>query len=154
MTDEEYKKLAQLVTYLLESQDWKTVWLNEYAEPIRLFMFKTGLTYYTVHKYIKYALQKLLGPVFKATQQRLANKCCGEDDLLFKPKSLTQKRLEERLKNAKPKNKIVKKHTPSTAFGKKYAEHFGGMAIENRAQYVREKRLYKELGRCSWEIKK
>jgi hypothetical protein len=41
MTDEQYKQLAQLVTYLLESEDWKTVWLNEYAEPIKLFMIKT-----------------------------------------------------------------------------------------------------------------
>ena len=151
MTDQEYKQLAQLVTYLLESEDWTCVWLNEYAEPIRLFMFKTGMAYRTVHKYVKDSLQKLLGPVFKATQQRLANKCCGEDDLFFKPKSLTQKRKEEQLKNAKPKNKIIKNHTPNTEFGKKYKEHYGGMAIENRAQYVREKRFYKEMGRCSWE---
>lgn len=41
MTDEEYRNLAGLVTYLLESEDWKTVWLNEYAEPIKLFMIKT-----------------------------------------------------------------------------------------------------------------
>ena len=37
MTNEENKKLAKLVTYLLESEDWKYIWLNEYAEPIRYF---------------------------------------------------------------------------------------------------------------------
>ena len=151
MTDQEYKQLAQLVTYLLESEDWKYIWINEYAEPIRLFLFKTGMTYRTVHKYVKDALQKLLGPIFKATQQRLANKCCGVDDLFFKPKSLTQKRKEEQSRNAKPKNKIVKNHTPSTEFGKKYREHYGYAAIQNRAQYMREKRLYKEMGKVSWE---
>ena len=86
MTEDENKKLAKLVTYLLESEDWKYIWLNEYAEPIRLFMFKTGLTFRKTKKYIDKALTKLLGPVFKATQQRLANKCCGEKDLLYKPK--------------------------------------------------------------------
>jgi hypothetical protein len=112
-------------------------------------MFKTGMAYRTVHKYVKDALQKLLGPVFKSTQQRLANKYCGEDDLYFKPKSLTQKRMEDRLERTKG---IVKKHTPSTEFGKKYKEHYGYGPSKNMTQYMREVRLYKELGKVSWEV--
>lgn len=154
MTDEEYKKLAKLVVYLLESEDWKYVWINEYAEPIRLFMFKTGISYNRVHKYIKDSLQKLLGPVFKEAQQRLANKCCGESDILFKPKSLAQKRIDDRLKNPKAKTKVGEKHTPSSEFGKKYIEHYGYAPIENRVQYVRERRFYKKMGIAPWEVKK
>ena len=74
MTDEENKKLAQLVTYLLESEDWKYIWLNEYAEPIRLFMFKTGITFRKTKKYIYKALTKLLGPEYKNVQTRLRRK--------------------------------------------------------------------------------
>lgn len=60
MTDQEYKQLASLVTYLLESEDWKSIWINEYAEPIRLFIFKTGISYRKIHNYVEKALQKLL----------------------------------------------------------------------------------------------
>jgi hypothetical protein len=83
------------------------------------------------------------GTVYNKTQRRLANKCCARDDLLFKPKSLTQKRLDERYKNSK--------HVPSTEFGKKYNEHYGYGPSKNMAQYMREKRLYKLLGKASWE---
>lgn len=86
MTDIEYKNLAQLVTYLLESEDWKTVWLNEYAEPIRLFMFKTGLTFRRIKKYTDEAMNKLLGPVYNKVQSRLRRKIEEPTDLLFKPK--------------------------------------------------------------------
>lgn len=121
MTDEQNKKLAGLVTYLLESEDWKSVWLNEYAEPIRLFMFKTGMAYRTVNKYIKDALQKLLGPIFKATQQRLANKCCGENDLFFKPKP---KYVTATTKKTHSHN-AGKTLVPWSEFGRKYLEHYG-----------------------------
>ena len=86
MTDQEYKQLAQLVTYLLESEDWTCVWLNEYAEPIRLFMFKTGLTFRRTKKYIDEALNKLLGPVYYKVQSRLRRKIDEGNDLLYKPK--------------------------------------------------------------------
>ena len=86
MTDVEYKQLAKLVTYLLESEDWTCVWLNEYAEPIRLFMFKTGLTFRRTKKYIDEALNKLLGPVYYKVQSRLRRKIEEPNDLLFKPK--------------------------------------------------------------------
>lgn len=151
MTDQEYKQLAQLVTYLLESEDWKYIWINEYAEPIRLFLFKTGMAYRTVHKYVKDALQKLLGPIFKSTQQRLANKCCGEDDLFFKPKSLTQKRKEEQLKNAKTNN-TNEKQKPD--FSELYIAHYGYRSTKNKSQYVKEKRFYISKGFCSWEVEK
>lgn len=151
MTDEQYKQLALLVTYLLESGDWKTVWINEYAEPIKLFIFRTGITYRRVKKYVHKALLKLLGEKYELTQRRLAAKCCGHDDLLFKPKTMTQKLIEEQLKNVKQISRIGEKHTPSTEFGKKYREHYGCTAIENRAQYIREKRLYNKTGKASWE---
>lgn len=154
MIDEEQnKKLAKLVTYLLETEEWKNVWINEYAEPIRLFLFKTGMAYRTVHNYVKKALQKLLGPVFKATQQRLANKCCGEDDLFFKPKSLTQKRKEEQLKNAE-KNPMTEKQKQLKEFGEKYLAHFGYRSTKNKAQFVKEKRFFISKGFCSWEVEK
>ena len=89
MTDVEYKQLAGLVTYLLESEDWKTVWINEYAEPIRLFMFKTGLTFRRIKKYVEEAMNKLLGPVYYQTQSKLRRKIEEPSDLLFKPKPKT-----------------------------------------------------------------
>lgn len=86
MTDEENKKLALLVTYLLESEDWKTVWLGEYSEPVRLFMFKTGITFRRTKKYIDKAMNKLIGPVYYQIQSKLKQKICEKGDLLFKPK--------------------------------------------------------------------
>ena len=71
MTEEENEKLAKLVTYLLETEEWKYVWINEYAEPIRLFMFKTGLTFRRTKMYLDEALNKLLGPVYNKVQSRL-----------------------------------------------------------------------------------
>lgn len=123
MTDIEYKQLAKLVTYLLESRDWTCIWLNEYAEPIRLFMFKTGLTYRKVHKYITEALQKLLGPVFNVTQRRLANKCSGENDLFFKPKPKFQQ--PPKNPNKKHHHNAGKTLVPWSEFGRKYLAHYG-----------------------------
>ena len=86
MTEQQHQQLAKLVTYLLESEDWKTVWLSEYSEPIRLFMFKTGLTFRRTKKYIDEALNKLLGPVYYQIQSRLKRKISEPNDLLYKPK--------------------------------------------------------------------
>lgn len=142
MTDQEYKQLTQLVTYLLESEDWKCIWINEYAEPIRLFMFKTGMSYRKIHNYVEKALQKLLGPVYNKTQRRLANKCCSEDDLLLKPK---------------PKyvpTTTGKTLVPWSEFGRKYLEHYGYGSAANKTQYMRERKFYKDTGICSWEVEK
>lgn len=150
MTDQEYKQLAKLVTYLLESEDWKCIWINEYAEPIRLFMFKTGLTYRKVHKYITEALQKLLGPVFNVTQRRLANKCCSEDDLLLKPKP----KYVSAPTGKKHSHNAGKTLVPWSEFGRKYVEHYGYGSAENKSQYMRERKFYKDTGICSWEVEK
>ena len=117
MTDEENKKLAQLVTYLLESDDWKYIWLNEHSEPIRLFMFKTGLTFRRTKKYIDDALNKLLGPVYINVQSILKRKIEEPKDLLFKPKS---KQIEKTLGPNAGKTLV-----PWSEFGKKYFEHYG-----------------------------
>lgn len=124
MTDEEYRKLGLLVTYLLESEDWKTVYLNEYAESIRLFMFKTGITFRITMLYVAKALNKLLGPVYTQTQKQLYYKCHFSNDLLFKPKTLTQKRRDQS-KPKKPNSCKGKTLTPRSEFGKLYLEHFG-----------------------------
>lgn len=113
MTDEENEKLSKLVTYLLESEDWKYIWLNEYSEPIRLFMFKTGLTFRRTKKYIDKALTKLLGPVYNNVQLRLKRKIDDGNDLLYKPKP---KYVPET---------TVKTLMPWSEFGKKYLEHYG-----------------------------
>ena len=113
MTDEENKKLGMLVTYLLESEDWKYIWLNEYAEPIRLFMFKTGLTFRRTKKYIDKALTKLLGPVYNNVQSILRRKIEEPNDLLYKPKP---KYVHET---------TGKTLVPWSEFGRKYLEHYG-----------------------------
>lgn len=142
MTDEENKKLAALVTYLLESEDWKYIWLNEYAEPIRLFMFKTGLTFRRTKKYIDKALTKLLGPVYNKVQSILRRKIEEPKDLLYKPKpkyvpSTTGKTL-----------------VPWSEFGRKYLEHYGYGSNRNRRQYARERKFFIEKGVCPWEVEK
>ena len=120
MTDCEYEKLAKLVTYLLETGDWKTVWINEYAEPIRLFMFKTGLTFRRIKKYVEEAMNKLLGPVYYQTQSKLRRKIEEPSDLLFKPKTKTiQKPKKGHHHNA------GKTLAPWSEFGRKYLEHYG-----------------------------
>ena len=149
MTDEQFKQLAKLVTYLLETEDWKTVWLNEFAEPIRLFVYKTGITYRRVMRYINFAMDKLLGEEYILTQRKLAIKCCGHDDLLFKPKPQYQKLKEQRLPNNTNKGRTIK---PRTEFGKKYVEHFGYGAAKNISQYNVERKFFQNFGRCRWEM--
>lgn len=121
MTDEENKKLARLVTYLLESQDWKTVWLNEYAEPIRLFMFKTGLTFRRTKKYIDEAMNKLLRPVYNKVQSRLRRKIEEPNDLLFKPKPKYMPTPPKKSHHHNAGRTLV----PWSEFGRKYLDHYG-----------------------------
>ena len=142
MTDKEYKQLAKLVTYLLESEDWKYIWLNEYAEPIRLFMFKTGLTFRRTKKYIDNALNKLLGPEYNNVQSILKRKIEEPKDLLFKPKP---KYVPET---------TGKTLVPWSEFGIKYLEHYGYGSARNRKQYERERKFFKEKGVCPWEVEK
>ena len=127
MTDEHNKQLAKLVNYLLESEDWKYIWINEYAEPIRLFMFKTGLPFRRTMLYVDKALNKLLGPVYTQTQKRLYYKYHSVNDLYFKPKTLTQKKKEQDKpkKPKKPYSSKGKTLTPRSEFGKLYLKHYG-----------------------------
>ena len=148
MTDIEYKQLAKLVTYLLESEDWKYIWLNEYSEPIRLFMFKTGLTFRRTKKYIDDALNKLLGPEYKNVQLRLKRKIEEPNDLLFKPKP-KPKQIEK-----KQGHNAGKTLVPWSEFGKMYLEHYGYGSAINRKQYERERKFFKEKGVCPWEVEK
>ena len=121
MTDEENKQLAKLVTYLLESEDWKTVWLNEYSEPIKLFMFKTGISYHRIKRYVYSAMNKLLGEQYELAQRKLAVKCCGHEDLLFKPKPKFVKTTTGKTHHHNAGKTIV----PWSEFGRKYLEHYG-----------------------------
>ena len=120
MTDCENEKLSKLVSYLIESEDWKYIWLNEYAEPIRLFMFKTGLTYRITKKYIDKALTKLLGPEYIKVQSRLRRKIDEGNDLLYKPKP---KQIKSETKSHH--HNAGKTLVPWSEFGRKYLEHYG-----------------------------
>ena len=146
MTEDENKKLSKLVTYLLESEDWKYIWLNEYAEPIRFFMFKTGLTFRRTKKYIDEALKKLLGPEYINVQSILRRKIEEPKDLLFKPKP---KQIEK-----KQGPNAGKTLVPWSEFGRKYLEHYGYGSARNRKQYGRERKFFKEKGVCPWEVEK
>ena len=149
MTDEQYKQLAKLVTYLLESEDWKTVWLNEFSEPIKLFMFKTGISYHRIKRYVYSAMNKLLGERYELAQRKLAVKCCGHEDLLFKPKREYKKLKDKpRLPNNTNKGKTI---TPHSEFGKLYVAHYGYGSAQNVKQYNRERNFYVYYGRCSWQ---
>ena len=150
MTDQEYKQLAQLVTYLLESEDWKCIWINEYAEPIRLFMFKTGLTFRRTKKYIDEALNKLLGPVYNKVQSRLRRKIDEGNDLFYKPKP----KYVPTTTGKKHHHNAGKTLVPWSEFGRKYLEHYGYGSAKNKAQYERERKFFKEKGVCPWEVEK
>lgn len=147
MTDEENRKLAKLVTYLLESEDWKYIWLNEYAEPIRLFMFKTGITFRRTKKYIDKALTKLLGPEYNRTQSRLRRKIEEPNDLLFKRKQI---KIEKNTYGHNAGKTLV----PWSEFGRKYLDHYGYGSSRNKRQYQRERKLFIEKGVVPWEVEK
>ena len=156
MTEEHNNQLASLVTYLLESEDWKKVYLSEVSEPIRLFMFKTGLPFRRTMLYVDKALNKLLGPVYSQTQKRLYYKYHPENDLFFKHKTLTQKKKDQRPPKDpnKYQNNEGKTLTPRSEFGRLYVLHYGYGAGKNMAQYSHERKLYIKFGRPSWEIEK
>ena len=149
MTDKEYKQLAKLVTYILESEDWKYIWLNEYAEPIRLFMFKTGITFRKIKKYIDKALSELLGPEYIKVQSILKRKIDDGKDLLYKPKPK-----EIKTEQKKHGHNTGKTLVPWSEFGRKYLEHYGYGSSRNRNQYERERKFFKEKGVCPWEVEK
>lgn len=125
MTEDENKKLAKLVTYLLESEDWKYIWLNEYAEPIRLFMFKTGITFRKTKKYIDKALSELIGPEYIKVQSRLKRKIDDGNDLLYKPKPK-----EIKIEKNTYGHNAGKTLVPWSEFGRKYLEHYGYRCIK------------------------
>ena len=119
MTDLEIKQLDALVKYLLESEDWKYIWLNECAEPIRLFMFKTGITFRKTKKYIDKALSELIGPEYNNVQSRLKRKIDDGKDLLYKPKPK-----EIKIENNPPHHNAGKTLVPWSEFGRKYLAHY------------------------------
>lgn len=41
---------------------------------------------------------------------------------------------------------------PWSEFGRKYLEHYGYGSAKNKAQYARERKIYKETGVVPWEI--
>ena len=151
MTEDENKKLAKLVTYLLESEDWKYIWINEYAEPIRLFMFKTGLTFRRTKKYIDKALTKLLGSVYNNVQSRLKRKLDDGNDLLYKPKP---KPKQIKTDSKSHHHNAGKTLAPWSEFGRRYLEHYGYGSSRNKRQYERERKFFKEKGYAPWEVEK
>ena len=149
MTDCENEKLSKLVAYLIESEDWKYIWLNEYSEPIRLFMFKTSITFRKTKKYIDKALSELIGPEYIKVQSRLKRKIDDGNDLLYKPKPK-----EIKIDNKPPHHNACNTLVPWSEFGRKYLEHYGYGSARNRKQYNRERKFFKEKGICTWEVEK
>ena len=155
MTDEHNNQLAQLVNYLLVSEDWKKVYLSEVSEPIRLFMFKTGLPFRRTMLYVDKALNKLIGPVYTQTQKQLYYKYHCTTDLYLKPKTYTQKKKEQNQKEPKkPHSHKGKTLAPRSEFGKLYVAHYGYGAGINKDQYDTERRFYMKFGRPSWDVEK
>ena len=152
--EKQNKQLATLVTYLLESEDWKKVYLSEICEPIRLFMFKTGLPFRRTMLYVDKALNKLLGPVYTQTQKQLYYKYHCTTDLYLKPKTYTQKKKEQPKEPKKPYSPKGKTLTPRSEFGKLYVSHYGYGAGINKYQYDTERRFYIKFGRPSWEVER
>jgi hypothetical protein len=89
---------------------------------------------------------KLLGEKYELAQRKLAVKCCGHEDLLFKPKS-KQTQTDKKIHH----HNAGKTITPHSVFGRKYLDHYGYGSATNLSQYNRERSIYMELGRCSWE---
>ena len=149
------KQLSALVEYLIQSEDWKHIYLSEYSEPIRLFMFRTGLSFKTIKTSIGRALLRKLGSVYLETQSELkslANKR-GVLNAELMP-SGEKLRVHHKAPKREPKaskHKTTEK-TPSTEFGKKYREHFGCSSITNKGQYKHEYYYYNKHGVCSWEV--
>lgn len=150
------EQLSALVDYLIQSEDWKYIYLSECAEPIRLFMFKTGLEFKRIKVYLGRTLCKKLGSVYQETQhnlKKLANKRGVLNDKLMPPdeKPRVYRKAPKRVPRAYQHGTIER--TPSTEFGKKYKEHFGYARYCNVCQYQHEYRFYRHHGVCSWEVK-
>jgi hypothetical protein len=147
MNDEQHKKLAKLVTYIIEHEVWKHSYLHEQEYTIRLFTMETKIPYRRTIHYVNRSLKKLLGKVYSNTQSHLNYILMSSepDDFAIPSK----KKLKPRTKTKSRTNKI----TPRTEFGKKFSEHFGIRSSENLSLYLSEYRIYQELGRCSWEQK-
>jgi len=146
------KQLSALVEYLIQSEDWKYAYLNEYVEPIRLFMFKTGIGFNRIRNYLGRNMGKKLGPIYQETQhnlKQLANKRGVLNDKLMPDEKRVYSKAPKRKQGASKHITIEK--TPSSEFGKKYKEHFGYSRHCNVCQYQYEYRFYHKHGVCSWE---
>jgi hypothetical protein len=147
MNDEQHKKLAKLVTYIIEHEVWKHSYLHEQEYTIRLFTMETKIPYRRTIHYVNRSLKKLIGKEYSNTQSHLNYILMSSepDDFAIPSK----KKLKPRTKVKSRTNNI----TPRTEFGKKFSEHFGIRSSENLSLYLSEYRIYQELGRCSWEQK-
>lgn len=144
------EQLLALVDYLIKSEDWKYIYLNEYAEPIRLFMFKTGLKFGRIRRHLGRALCKKLGSLYHETQQNL-KKIADKRGVLNDKLMPTDEKPNEPSKARKRKHGTINRN-PTTEFGKKYKEHFGYSRHCNVCQYQDEYRFYHKHGVCSWEV--
>ncbi len=149
------EQLSALVDYLIKSEDWKYIYLNEYAEPIRLFMFKTGLKFNKIKRYLGRALCKKLGSIYQETQHKLkkiANKRGVLNDELMPTDEKPRDPSKARKREHRASEHGTTDKTPSSEFGKKYREHFGYNRHCNVCQYQHEYRFYHKHGFCSWEV--
>ena len=149
------KQLSALIDYLIQSEDWKYVYLSECAEPIRLFMFKTGLDFKRIKIYLGRILCKKLGSVYIETQdklKKLAEKRGVLNDELMPKEDKPRKHRKAPKREPRASKHRTTDRTPRSEFGKKYKEHFGYARYCNVCQYQHEYRFYRKHGVCSWEV--
>ena len=116
----DYTKVAKLVTFILQTELWKTSFLWEHEYNIHLFISHTKEDPYQVLHYIKFALNKLLGEVYTNEQSRLKkllNIYPGQTKRVPPP---SKKKVPGEFK--KYKRGPAK---PRSEFGRKFLEHYG-----------------------------
>ena len=142
----DYTKVAKLVTFILETELWKTSFLWEHEYNIHLFISHTKEDPYQVLHYLKFALNKLLGEVYTNEQSRLKKL------LNIYPGQTKQPPHPFKQRNPGEHTNYKRKPAkPRSVFGRKYLEHYGYGSTENLNQYYFEYKYYQENKRCRWE---
>ena len=145
-SEENHIATAKLVTFILETELWRTSFLWEHEYNIHLFIHHIKERPARVLRYVRGALKQLLGEEFSMEQYRLRKvldlnlSCNTKTPQPYKPKP---QKLHTNYKRQPAK--------PRSVFGKKYLEHYGYGCTEDMAQYYVEYKYYHEKGHCRWE---
>ena len=145
-SDEQMKKIARAVTWIIEHEYWKTNLIWERDDAIvdiceKYFTFKdcTAVAF-VIRQYLK----RLLGGKFNHRQSEI-------NFNMFRTRFSNGVEVYSALGPNTIKGISYAGRKSKDSFANKFKEHFHQLSTKDWSLYQREKRYYETFGVCSWE---